>query len=61
MTRQTAFVKVSGSLLTRQDVLDWIKKITQKYFTVVCVGGGTQINQIFKRYGYPISFGPLGR
>ncbi len=44
------------------DALNWIKKISQEYFVVVCVGGGTQINKAFASAGLPVGkFGPLGR
>ena len=44
------------------EVLQWIKKLSRKYFVVVCVGGGTQINEAFAKAGLPVSkFGPLGR
>ncbi|MBI1755428.1 hypothetical protein HY250_02830 [Candidatus Azambacteria bacterium] len=44
------------------DVLNWIKKLSQEYFVVVCVGGGTQINEAFTGAGMPVGeFGPLGR
>jgi hypothetical protein len=42
--------------------MNWLKEISQEYFTVICVGGGTQINTEFKEQGLPINkHGPLGR
>ncbi len=59
--RKTAFVKVSGDLVSRKDVIEWIKKLSKDCFTVICIGGGTQINEEFEKQGHKIKFGPLGR
>jgi acetylglutamate kinase len=59
--RKTAFVKVSGDLVSRKDVVDWIRDLAKKYYTVVCIGGGTHISEEFRKQGYKIKFGPLGR
>jgi acetylglutamate kinase len=63
MARKTAFIKVSGDLVARDDVLAWIKWLVEAehYFVVICIGGGTQINEVFKAQGLPINYGPLGR
>ncbi len=61
MQRKTAFIKVSGDLIDKENVLQWLKATAQTFFTVVCVGGGTQINEAFKEKGFPIEFGPQGR
>lgn len=61
MPRKTAFVKISGDLIDKESVLNWLKSIAQTFFTVICVGGGTQINKAFEEKGYPINFGPQGR
>lgn len=62
MPRENCFIKISGDMVLSNDMLDWIKKLSQKYFVVVCVGGGTQINEAFIAAGLPIrEFGPLGR
>ena len=53
-------VKLSGDVLT-DEVFQWIKDLSQRYFVVICVGGGTQINKAFKEAGLPNNFGPLGR
>lgn len=61
MSRKNCFVKISGDTLG-DDVLSWIKELSQEYFVVVCVGGGTQINSAFAAAGLPVrEFGPLGR
>jgi len=59
--RKTAFVKVSGDLVSRRDVIHWIKKLSRDFFVVICVGGGTHISEEFKKRGHKIKFGPLGR
>lgn len=59
--RKTAFVKISGDLISREDVLAWIKSIADDYFVVICSGGGTQINDEFAKRNIPVKFGPLGR
>ncbi|MDP3015329.1 MAG: hypothetical protein Q8N28_02875 [bacterium] len=52
---------MSGDMLS-DDVLRWIKELSQEYFVVVCVGGGTQINEAFATAGLSVrEFGPLGR
>ncbi len=62
MGRQTALVKVSGDLCAREDVLEWIRKLSAEYFTVILVGGGTQINEAFQRAGFKVAkHGLLGR
>jgi len=61
MSRKNCFVKISGDMLG-DEVLRWIKELSQEYFVVVCVGGGTQINKAFTEAGLPVrDFGPLGR
>jgi len=59
--RKTVFVKVSGDLVSRRDVVDWIKKLAKEFFVVVCIGGGAHINEEFEKRGHKIKFGPLGR
>lgn len=62
MGRQTALVKISGDLCRRDDVLEWIRRLSVEYFTVILVGGGTQINEAFEKAGFKIpKHGPLGR
>jgi acetylglutamate kinase len=61
--RKTALVKVSGDLVSREDVLKWIKWLVEaeNYFVVICIGGGKQINEAFNAQGVAVNFGPLGR
>jgi imidazole glycerol phosphate synthase subunit HisF len=40
MAREKAFVKISGDLFQRRDVIQWIKELAKKYHVVLCVGGG---------------------
>ncbi len=61
MTKPNALIKVSGNLLKNKKVIDWIKKIDKKYSIVILIGGGEQINKAFKKKGFKIKFGPLGR
>ena len=61
MARKTALIKISGDLLSKKEVIDKIKEISKEYFTVITVGGGTQISEAFQEKGFPIKFEPLGR
>ena len=62
MARKTALIKISGDLINSQEVIQWIKEISQESFTVICVGGGTQINEAFINSGIALgTHGPLGR
>lgn len=62
MPRERCFIKISGDLCRKPEVLDWIKSVSEGKFTVICVGGGTQINEAFKANGMEIGeHGPLGR
>ncbi len=62
MGRKTALVKVSGDLCKRDDVVEWIRILAAEYFVVICVGGGTRINEEFKEAGIRVrKHGPLGR
>lgn len=61
MTRKTALIKISGDLLNKKEVIDKIREISGEYFTVIIIGGGTQISEAFQQKGLPIKFGPLGR
>jgi hypothetical protein len=59
MSRKTVLVKVSGDIYTSPVFINKIiKQLSKKYFVVICVGGGTQINKMF---GTKIPHGPLGR
>jgi len=62
MPRKTAFVKVSGDLCTSEDFIKKLKELCEEFFVVVCVGAGTQINNIFTKRGIGVcKHGPLGR
>ena len=62
MGRKTALVKISGDLFERDDVLELVRELSVKYFVVVLVGGGTQINEAFEKAGFKLKeHGPLGR
>ena len=59
--KENVFVKISGDLIKRSDVLEWIRSLSIDHFVVVCSGGGTQINKAFEEKGILTVFGPLGR
>lgn len=61
MAKPNAAVKLSGNLIGREDVIAWIRELSQTYSVRICTGGGEQINAEFKQRGWPIKFGPLGR
>ncbi len=61
MIKPNALIKVSGNLLKNKKVIEWIKKIDKKYSIVILIGGGEQISEAFKKKGWKIKFGPLGR
>jgi acetylglutamate kinase len=61
MARKTAFIKISGDLISKKEVINEIRGISKEYFTVIAVGGGTRISEVFQKKGFPIKFGPLGR
>lgn len=61
MATKHVLIKISGDCI-RQDVFEWIKKIAKTSYVVICVGGGAQINEAFKKHGFAIGkYGPLGR
>ena len=58
----SVFVKASGDLFYRRDVIEWIRKLAAEYYVVILVGGGTQINEAFEEAGFEVGkHGPLGR
>jgi len=62
MRRTKIFVKISGDIIKRPDVIEWVRSIAfGRNYIVICTGGGSQINEEFKRRGIPPDFGPLGR
>ena len=59
---QNIFVKISGDLIENEEVLRWLGERSQEGRLVVCVGGGTQINNALAEAGIPLrEHGPLGR
>lgn len=60
--RKNLFVKVSGDLCFSPSFIDYLRITTRDYFTVICVGGGTQINETLAERGIePGPHGPMGR
>jgi hypothetical protein len=61
MSRKNCFIKISGDMIC-DEAFEWVKKLSNEYFIVLCIGGGTQINDAFKLAGLiSDNFGPLGR
>jgi acetylglutamate kinase len=59
---QNIFVKISGDLIDTEKVFRWISKCSKRGKIVICVGGGTQINNALAEAGIPFrKHGPLGR
>jgi hypothetical protein len=49
-------------MLANKLCVEWISGLSQTAYVVVCVGGGTQINEEFAQRGFPVTeHGPLGR
>jgi len=63
MKNQTVFVKVSGDLLNSPAFLKKLEEIGRNVLKlVICVGGGTQINEALTQAGFKVGkHGPLGR
>lgn len=61
MARPNAFIKMSGNLLDKKEVIEWLSNLSRQYFLVICIGGGEQINKAFTENGFDIKFGPIGR
>lgn len=61
MSRKTALIKISGDLVGNDKVIEKIRKIAIESFTVIILGGGTQISEAFEQRGFAVDFGPLGR
>ena len=60
--RPNAFIKVSGDEFQNGAFIEWVRELCGECWVVVCVGGGTQINQAFEAGGFPVkTHGPLGR
>ncbi len=61
-SRKNCFIKLSGDRIYSEDVIRFIKELNQKYYVVLCVGGGTQIRKALEKAGLPTGkFGILGR
>jgi hypothetical protein len=60
-SKSNLFCKVSGDVKQEEKGLKKIAKFTKKHSVVVLVGGGSDINNAFKKRGYKIEFCPLGR
>jgi len=55
------FIKVSGDLFDNVKFIKFLKKLSS-YNIIICVGGGTQINQALNSRKIPLKkHGPLGR
>ena len=62
MKSNSSFIKISGDLYENPDAINFIGQIAKNGYTVVCVGGGTQINTALEQRGYTLTkHGPLGR
>ncbi len=61
MAKPNAFVKISGDLLERPAVLEWLHELSKAYSVAICVGGGKQINEAFIENGFPKRYSLLGR
>ena len=61
MAKPNAWVQISGDLLGNEDVFKRLKEISEKYSVAIDGGGGRHINEEFKRRGFEIKFGIMGR
>lgn len=61
MFKKNVFVKISWDLINKDEVIDWLKKISQYSFLVICTWWGTQINEEFEKRWFQIKFWPLWR
>lgn len=60
--RRNILIKVSGDEYSNPAFLAWIKELVKTAYVVICVGGGTQIKEEFRKRGFPeANYGPLGR
>lgn len=62
--RKNCLVKLSGDCVElSQEMLAWLRTLSSKYYLVLLVGGGTQINEEWGRRGWKTNkpHGPLGR
>jgi len=61
MAKKNVLIKISGNLIENDDVIAWLQQIAMNFHLVICIGGGTQINEAFEKHGFEIKFGPYGR
>ena len=54
-----AFVKVSGDEFLNPHFHEWVRDVCQRAHTVICVGGGTQINDAFAQNWLTIQKHPI--
>jgi hypothetical protein len=60
--KKSVFAKVSGDVFKAPDFISYIGQVAQTRYVLVCVGGGSQINEAFKKAGISLGrHGPLGR
>ena len=60
--KKKIFIKVSGDLIDKDTTIKLIAEKTHDAEVVVCVGGGTQINEVFQDANISLrKHGPLGR
>lgn len=61
--RKSCLVKLSGDCIELgPEVLTFLRTLSENFFVVILVGGGTQINREFEKRGWPQkAHGPLGR
>ncbi|MDD5489123.1 MAG: hypothetical protein PHP25_00370 [Candidatus Moranbacteria bacterium] len=61
MAKLNGFAKIGGRLLEHPGVYEHMRKNSEKYSLVVLPGGGHDINEHFRKMGWDIDFGPMGR
>lgn len=60
--KKNLFIKVSGDMCDQTNFFNYLKEMATKFFTVICVGGGTQINDALAERGIEAGpHGPMGR
>lgn len=58
---KNVFIKVSGDLIPRPDVIKQIRLIEKDYFITLLPGGGSKISAELDKRRISYKFGPLGR
>ena len=60
--RENVFIKISGDEYLNPAFRTWVRELVSRFFVVICVGGGTQVNEEYARRGFPVKkHGPMGR